>query len=189
MAASKSLAKVCGGRKQNGKGLCRRPRGWGTDHPGFGRCKHHGGSSPSGRKAAEREEVRLLLGASLDVDPADALLQAVRRTAGLCAYFNQRVSELKVEPEEPEQLSEWVRMEAEATERLARFSKSALDAGIAERRVRMAERAGELISTALERALQRTGVPARDRTRLAEAFATELAVLEAGPDVVEGAAA
>src|SRR3990172_7648888 len=25
---------------------CTRPAGWGTDHPGVGRCKLHGGSSP-----------------------------------------------------------------------------------------------------------------------------------------------
>ena len=27
---------------------CRRPAGWGTDHPGEGRCKLHGGKSPRG---------------------------------------------------------------------------------------------------------------------------------------------
>src|SRR3990172_6349181 len=25
---------------------CSRPAGWGTSHPGVGRCKYHGGSSP-----------------------------------------------------------------------------------------------------------------------------------------------
>jgi hypothetical protein len=35
----------CGARRRGqGKGkLCRRPAGWGTDHPGAGRCKLHGG--------------------------------------------------------------------------------------------------------------------------------------------------
>lgn len=47
----------CGATNRQGK-ECGHPAGWGTDHPGFGRCKNHGGSSPNGRKHAAtlREE-------------------------------------------------------------------------------------------------------------------------------------
>lgn len=31
---------------------CRRPAGWGTDHPGAGRCKWHGGATRSHRQSA-----------------------------------------------------------------------------------------------------------------------------------------
>ena len=47
---------ICGAKKRNGpnKGEpCRRPAGWGTNHPGTGRCKLHGGCStgpPKGSK-------------------------------------------------------------------------------------------------------------------------------------------
>ena len=35
--------------KTKGTGMpCRRPAGWGTDHPGMGRCKLHGGASLRG---------------------------------------------------------------------------------------------------------------------------------------------
>lgn len=36
----------CGATKRDGSGEeCRLPAGWGTDHTGEGRCKHHGGAS------------------------------------------------------------------------------------------------------------------------------------------------
>lgn len=36
--------RLCGSKKKSG-GKCGRPAGWGTSHPGSGRCKLHGGSS------------------------------------------------------------------------------------------------------------------------------------------------
>lgn len=40
---------LCGARNRNREGNCRRPAGWGTDHPGVGRCKLHGGCSLRGK--------------------------------------------------------------------------------------------------------------------------------------------
>jgi len=40
----------CGASKRNGDGEpCELPAGWGTNHKGEGRCKHHGGASPGGK--------------------------------------------------------------------------------------------------------------------------------------------
>ena len=41
--------RVCGGktRQETSAPLCQRPAGWGTSHPGMGRCKLHGGASPA----------------------------------------------------------------------------------------------------------------------------------------------
>lgn len=37
---------ICGARKRDGSDdVCKRPAGWGTPHPGTGRCKLHGGCS------------------------------------------------------------------------------------------------------------------------------------------------
>lgn len=41
---------VCGARKRQGPGICRRPAGWGTGHVGEGRCKLHGGCLPLGKR-------------------------------------------------------------------------------------------------------------------------------------------
>lgn len=40
-------APLCGAAKKSDGTPCRRPAGWGTDHPGAGRCKLHGGLSPT----------------------------------------------------------------------------------------------------------------------------------------------
>jgi hypothetical protein len=134
------------------------------------------------------------MGLSLDIEPQDALLSCVQRTAGIALFCRQQVDALehpdlvaKGSHGRPE-LNVWVRAEAEATERLARFSKMALDAGVAERRVRLAERTAQLIAQALEETLQELDLPAAHRARLARTFGTRLMVLEAG-DVVEGTVA
>ena len=41
------MGALCGAKSRQGT-PCRRPAGWGTDHPGTGRCKLHGGCSPGG---------------------------------------------------------------------------------------------------------------------------------------------
>lgn len=45
-------SKNCGATTRQGTD-CGHRAGWGTDHPGFGRCKLHGGATPTGRKHAE----------------------------------------------------------------------------------------------------------------------------------------
>jgi hypothetical protein len=42
----------CGANRKSG-GTCGQAPGWGTDHPGVGTCKLHGGSTLTGRKHAE----------------------------------------------------------------------------------------------------------------------------------------
>lgn len=44
----------CGAKRTTADALCERPAGWGTDHPGVGRCKRHGGSTPTQTVAAEK---------------------------------------------------------------------------------------------------------------------------------------
>ena len=41
----------CNSRTKQGKSFCERPAGWGTDHVGIGRCKLHGGSTPTHMKS------------------------------------------------------------------------------------------------------------------------------------------
>lgn len=77
---------------------CHRPAGWGTNHPGTGGCKLHGGSAPSSVVAAQTEMARRAvqtLGAPVDVGPADALLQEVQRTAGHVAWLGHIIAGLE----------------------------------------------------------------------------------------------
>jgi hypothetical protein len=88
----------CGGRKRDGSGrTCTRPAGWGTDHPGIGKCKLHGGSTPNHNTAARNEQARrdvATYGLPIDIEPGLALLQEVHRTAGHVAWLGAKVAEL-----------------------------------------------------------------------------------------------
>lgn len=91
---------LCGAHRPNSDLCCTRPAGWGTSHPGTGRCKRHGGSTPSHVVAAQREQAREAAhtyGLRVDVDPRDALLQEVHRTAGAVAWIGEQVQALDTE--------------------------------------------------------------------------------------------
>lgn len=151
----------CGARKRQGEGTCERPAGWGTSHAGTGLCKLHGGSTQSGTKAAERqaqqgalERARKTFGIALDVEPGDALLGLVRTSSGLCAWYSSRIEQLsgvtmgdKSHP--------LVAMFLDERKHLSAVAKAALDAGIAERRVRLEEEQGRLLVGLLERVIRR----------------------------------
>ena len=44
---------LCGAKRRQGEGTCRKPAGAGTDHPGVGRCRLHAGRTPSHRRAGQ----------------------------------------------------------------------------------------------------------------------------------------
>lgn len=139
----KCLAKTRAG------GKCRKQKGWGTEHLGTGRCKLHGGNTESGQKAAA-SEAATIMGVELDVDPHDALLTCVRIAAGEVAYCSSLIADLEkpmVMTPFGEMLSIWITTRQKATMALAKYCKMALDAGVAERQVQVAERYGEMLAT------------------------------------------
>lgn len=103
--------KHCGGQRANQPAgvLCTRPKGWGTNHLGIGRCKRHGGSTPTHKAAASKEIARrecAALGLEIDTTPGEALLAEVRRTAGNEAFYRALVQELPVHPADDEQITD-----------------------------------------------------------------------------------
>lgn len=91
---------ICAARRTKAGGMpCEKPRGWGTDHAGYGRCKLHGGSHRNGRMAAMREEINALAPSwsiPADVDPMTGLLVMVRYAAAHVEYWHQE--RLKLDP-------------------------------------------------------------------------------------------
>src|SRR4051812_40805350 len=132
----RGLSRWCGARARGGKN-CRHEAGWGTDHPGWGRCKMHGGNTRHGRLFAARLEALAQLpafGDDVDIEAIDALLFCIRREAGREAWLRLRLQLL--DPEGIEAIAdpaglcaELHRLEAQSRERLARFSKMALEQG------------------------------------------------------------
>jgi hypothetical protein len=182
-------ARFCGARKRQGEGTCRRPAGWGTDHVGRGRCKLHGGRTP-GQRAKDRKDQAaaavVTFGLPREVEPGQALLEEVHRSAGHVAWLGQLVASLPhdvlatgydsvqvtetSDTGEPvtrtvlvprsglkqldgqgrfEKPSVWVELYQAERKHLTQVAKAAVDAGIAERAVRLAEDQGRLLAAGL----------------------------------------
>jgi hypothetical protein len=162
----------CNGRirdKARRGALCRLTAGQGTDHVGFGRCSRHGGSTPSHVAAAGKaiaSQAVATYGLPIDIDPRDALLLEVQRTAGHVAWLAQVVQGLTPEElvwgkteEVDTQASEYpgtntkraavpnayLQLYLAERKHLVDVSKAAITAGIEERRVRVAEAMGAQI--------------------------------------------
>jgi len=187
----------CGARKRQGDGTCTQPAGWGTDHVGIGACKLHGGSMANHKTAAATTQARrdvVLFGARRDIHPADALLELVQWTAGEVDYWRQRVRLLeehdltwgvtKVKEggddrgttEEAKPNIAYV-MLVDASNRLERYSASALKAGVDERRVRLAEQQGTLLHGVLVAVLGELGHDVSPGSSAAQVILRHLAPL------------
>jgi hypothetical protein len=188
----------CGARTRQG-GRCKRPAGAGTDHVGWGACKLHAGSTPSGRRGAHRARALAELpafGSPIETSPEDALLDCVYAASGRVHWLRLKIEEEGAAGADP--LDENGRLAAlgralrEAERDRASFSKMALDAGVEERRVRAAERQGAAIASAFERAVETVlgaSLAADRRSELVAAFRAQLAAAERGePGDVEGTA-
>lgn len=87
----------CGARTRHGSGTCAHTAGWGTDHPGYGRCKMHGGSSPGGRVQGQRLEAAHIVdvwGIEVETTPGQALLDLCRAKASEVAWWQTKVAAL-----------------------------------------------------------------------------------------------
>jgi hypothetical protein len=130
-------------------------------------------------------------GAPIDVEPHVALIEEVRRTAGHVAWLNEVVSDLLHEGDgysesidddgkrtlrpnsglkqmdmggKFEKPSVWVEMYQEERRMLARVCKMALDAGVAERQVQLAEKQGEMVAGAIKAILEGLGLSKEQQT-------------------------
>lgn len=175
---------LCGSKRKRIDAPCTRPAGWGTDHPGYGACKMHGGSTRNGRKHALSLMSTAMMRADVvevDITPMEGLLYPIRRAAATAAHHRQQMA--TCDPlADPVPWEFWAREEERALGNLARWSKMALDAGVAERLVRMAERAGTRIAASFEFAIEPLDLPAGQRAQLVERFAQRLALLEQTSD-------
>lgn len=191
----KSDRPKCGATtRKPGKPPCENVAGQGTDHVGWGHCSLHGGSTPDGKRYALRlqsdaEASKASLALARKVEPIDALLHVVYAVSGRVNYFATKLAAmdeddmLDTTPRGLE-LAAFARMHGLELDRLARVSKMALDAGVAERRQQMAERTAALIAAAAEDAFAELGevATAAVRAKFARIFAARLSVLEVTAD-------
>ena len=148
--ATAKAGAACGAKKRAG-GHCKMPPGWGTDHPGIGKCKLHGGNLPSHVKSAASEEHRKLLGVKREINPVDAIIECIQIRAGEVKWLGDRMAELdqKAWIEETmvgKQFHLYARERQAAMNDLVRYSQIAISLGLAERAIKLAETYGELLA-------------------------------------------
>lgn len=184
---------VCGG-KRRGEGAgktCTRPAGWGTDHVGVGRCKLHGGKTPSHKQAGQKalaERAVATFGLPREIDPRDALLEEVYRTAGAVDWLHQQVRTLQADEviwgkaeEVEKQAGEfpgvdtthkaavhvWVQLWQQERAHLVKVAKEAINAGIEERKVRLAEQQGAMLAGVIKAILGDLDLSPEQQARVA----------------------
>ncbi len=87
----------CGGSSRSG-GNCARPAGWGTNHIGVGRCKLHGGSTPTHEASAQKtlaERAVRTYGIRRSLPPAEALLEEFEWSLGHVTWLRDIVADLE----------------------------------------------------------------------------------------------
>lgn len=161
---SKPEGWYCPGTSKQTGNPCGKRAGFGTDHVGFGLCKFHGGATRNGKRHAQTEEAVEAVatyGLPRVIDPRDALVEELHRTAGHVAWLQSLVGDLEHEPGAKTRLKQYQATEAGGTverpavwlemywaerKHLAQIAKTCHDVGIEARMVELAEsQADELV--------------------------------------------
>lgn len=185
---------------------CTRKAGQGTLHEGYGNCVAHGGAKRYGR-ALGAWLMAMQFAQEYDLTPWEALLYVVRITAGrvrYCEYVlaqatDDREIEGRVHEGEPTGVSEhgelmqgrnlrwWVDTSERERMMLARVSKAAIDAGVAQLMIEKEMRAGEQIAMTLTRtldALDSEGIPQDIIAKIRGIMSQELREMDGGGVVI-----
>lgn len=162
----------CGRPRLYREGTCRQLAGAGTPHAGFGPCKTHGSSDEHEGWVAAMTVAR-----ELNISPWEALLKNVRIAAGRAAWVDEQLDEAvrrnDGDMNKPE-ITKWLKESRLERSLVAKMAKAAIDAGVAERLVRQVELEGELVATAVVRALDALELTAEQRTLALEVAHREL---------------
>lgn len=157
---------------------CERFAGEGTGHPGAGACGRHAGRLGRGTGAWIMAHA---FARALDVTPWEGLLWAVKIAAGRVAFIEAKLgtadSDEDLQPEG--RLHHWVRESRDERDRLARVSKLAIDAGVAERLVRQLELEAQLMLRATSLTLDELELSEEQRERALGIMSRNLLALEA----------
>lgn len=156
-------ARKCGAKNRLG-GTCGHVAGFGTDHLGSGRCKHHTGSTKAGKQAAFKERLRL-------VEPhattgIDAISRSLASVNGLVDAIELELDEIEnSELIQAEALHFKVRIWRSALRELATIGKIAADANSEERRLAIEESIAKAVLDAMYGTLSDLGVKATPEVR------------------------
>ncbi len=154
----------------DGVETCVRNAGAGTNHLGRGYCDYHevqahretsAGGKNAGRDVTAAKKIAYanasFFGEKTPTDPHMALMDEISRTAGIISWIESHMVELKDEGLSVDDVltqytkqngfvaSVWMDLYRQEREHLVRTCTAAIKAGVAERRVAIAEQQGQLI--------------------------------------------
>ena len=170
-----SKGRKCPSKRKDGQ-PCQNPAGAGTDHPGYGTCSNHWGCTKAMRIKGHLEMVRdksekACRMLNLDIDythiaPETALLEEVRRSYGIVAWFDQQIedfgwADLIDDEAERTEVAAWYRIYHEERAHLARASKMAIDAGVAVKTLALLEDQAVALARAIQAVLDGLGLDDR----------------------------
>lgn len=180
------------GAERKGRAPCAQPAGFGTSHVGVGRCRNHGGCTPTHVVAGQRalaEQAVATYGLPVDVSPPEALLDEVKWTAGHVAWLRAQVQALEREAlawgltkREDQGATEfpgvnvteqavpnvWLDLYQRERKHLLDVCKAAIGAGLAERQVRLAEQQGAMLASVIRGILDDLGLTPEQAARVGE---------------------
>lgn len=166
----------------------------------------HMGNTPSHRQKAammEAHEQARVMGFPIDIDPMQGLLVVIKISAGEIAYCTDRIAELapkkaivrhkkvvsragdldsyeEVEKSTEASLNIWIVARQAAMERFARFCKMAIDAGVAEKQVAIAEQTGLIMGQLLNAVLGELGLTKEQKKLAPQVVQKHMLLLESG---------
>lgn len=167
-------------------------------------CASHGGNAGQVRAAGQRrqqeaaaERAVATLGLSRTIDPSEALLEEVWRTAGHVDWLAQRVRDLeqddmtwgtrrvKTGGDDAGTTQEagppvWYELYARERAHLVKVCAEAIKAGIEERRVRLAEQQGALLADVIRRILADLDLTASQQLLVGEVVPRHLRAIAGG---------
>ena len=175
---------MCGASKRNGE-TCRAYAGQGTNHPGTGACKFHGGATPNHDKRAVKQELTrrmVTLGEPVeDVTAVGALLSELYASTGHVAWLRHEIAGMSQQDLGTVEGLAIVGLYNTERDRKTRIAKLCTEAGVDEAAVRVAETQVTILGNALIRACDSAGLSPEVRLRLGAALRDELATAETKP--------
>lgn len=161
---------------------CTRWAGEGTVHPGVGKCRSHEGVK---ERAAGAWMMAHVIAKALDISPWEALLLAVKRAAAWSAFYEMKLSQVEAGDDDALRPGgaayDWVLAAERVTDKMARYAKMAVDAGVAAAMVAQARNEGETIARVLNSALGAAELDAEQETKIRQALRAALLELDASP--------
>jgi hypothetical protein len=173
----------CGAKKKQSEGFCTQFKGWGTDHPGDGPCKLHGGATRNHRNAAVVRQVedgarRALADLGVSTPVVNPLLELQQLAGEIIAFKNalqgmvERLNSVRYDGPVGEQIRGEVLVYERSLDRAARILRDItalkIDERIVEIQSRVTEQQGLAIAGVIRAILDDLELTPQQQARVSE---------------------